>query len=72
MNKNILPQVMVLEFEPAISCSHWVDYIPRNRTRSGLIDDLRKQIIRGQIIGYRLLSVECEVIGNVPKEKDQS
>jgi hypothetical protein len=60
---NTVPQVMVLEYQPELTHSVWVDYRHRCRSFSTLIAKLRKEAKAGRFIGYRLITIEREVMG---------
>lgn len=60
-----LPSVMVLVFYPELTHSVLVDYVSRARTRVGLVKSLTKQVRDGDYVGYRLIEIQKEVIGNL-------
>ncbi len=61
-----LPKVMVLAFEPALTHSVWRDYSHRRRTLRGLHNELREGVKSGRFVGYRLIRIERDVLGNEP------
>lgn len=59
----ILPQVEVLCFEPTLTHSVWNDYIYRNRTMTGLVKRLRREVKSGRFVGYRFITIHKTVYG---------
>lgn len=55
---------MVLQYEPRLTHSIWVDLMHRARTESGLIRLLRKGVKTGQWIGWRLVTIHTEELGS--------
>jgi len=69
---NPLPHVMVLEFQPRLTHSVWVDYHYKNRTMCRLLKQLRKEVKSGRFIGYRFITIHKEVYGvDLPREKNE-
>ena len=62
-------RAMVLQFEPELGNSRWVDFVSRHRSERALIEALRAGVRRGEWSGWRLIYVCKEVIGN--KENEQ-
>jgi len=64
-------RAMVLQYEPDIGNSRWVDYVGRHRTEQSLIAALRNGVRHGDWGGWRLITVHREVIGNdtIPEGK---
>lgn len=61
--KGQIPKVMVLVYEKALTHSVWLDYWHQNRTLSGLMKALRKNVKSGVFVGYRLITVHEEKLG---------
>lgn len=60
----MLPSAQVFVYEPRLSHSIWVDYYSRARTVEGLVRNLRKSVKSGKYLGYRLIHVYVEILGN--------
>lgn len=58
-----LPRVMVLVYEPSLKCSVWQDCVHFCRSVAGIRRRMRKMIISGEIVGYRLMHVVYELVG---------
>lgn len=58
-----MPQVVVLQYEPALTHSVWVDYRHRKRSIEALLKGLRKEINDGRFVAYRLITILGESIG---------
>lgn len=67
-----LPAVMVLEYEPSLTCSVWKDYYHRSRTMNGLLKLLRSEVKAWRFVAYRLISVHRQVYGVEPNAKVSS
>ncbi len=61
--KFAIPSVQVLEFQPTLSCSVWVDYKHGFRSKKTLEKALRRGIKAGNYLGYRLFAIQTEEIG---------
>lgn len=61
-------RVMVMQFEPELGNSRWVDFVSRHRSERALIEALRAGVRRGEWIGWRLITVIREVLGH---DKDE-
>lgn len=59
-----LPQAMVLVYQPLLTHSIWQDFACRARTRDGLIKLLRAGVKRGDWVGWRLITIEAEAMGD--------
>ena len=57
-------RAMVLQFEPALGNCRWVDFASRHRSERALIEALRAGVRRGEWIGWRLITVHQQSIGN--------
>jgi hypothetical protein len=57
-------RVMVLKYKPLSYCSFWMDHEHRCRSYDRLIQQLTRRIRKQEIVGYRLITVHKEVIGN--------
>jgi len=62
-------RAMVLQFEPELGNSRWVDFVSRHRSERALIEALRAGVRRGEWSGWRLIYVRKEVIGNEENEQ---
>lgn len=59
------PSAMVLEYQPELTHSVWIDYISEDAdTKQQLIDELKEGVKDGRWVGWRLILVEREVMGN--------
>ena len=67
--EEVVPDAMVLVFQPKLTHSVWEDFECRARTRKGLIKILAAGVRCGQWVGYRLMTIERDVMGNVPGVK---
>lgn len=65
------PRAMVLVFQPELSHSVWKDFHSKARTRRGLERLLKAGVKRGEWIGWRLLYIEKEVMGNEPRGQNK-
>jgi len=57
-------QSQVLVFDPRVTQSHWEDYNHSCRTVEGLKKQLRRGVKRGDWVGWRLITIHKEVLGN--------
>lgn len=55
-----LPKVMVLEYQPELTHSVWVDLRHGCRTKSGLAKVLRNGMQAGDWTGYRLITEHAQ------------
>lgn len=58
-----LPRVMVLQFEPQLTHSVWIDFYHRKQSMGSLLRCLRSEIKAGHYAGYRLMTVHKTVYG---------
>lgn len=58
-----LPKVMILQFQPELTHSVWVDFEHRCRSMASLIRLLRFMVEKGDAIGYRLIDVREQHLG---------
>jgi hypothetical protein len=52
-----IPSVQVLEYQPELTHSVWIDYIHRRKTIKMLEKELKRGIKSGKFIGYRFLTI---------------
>ncbi len=57
-------KAMVLVYQPELTHSVWQDFISRHKTIDGLEKALRKGVRNGKWVGWRLMTITKEVIGN--------
>lgn len=57
-------RAMVLVYQPALTCSVWMDFESRHRTQASLEKCLRLGVRNGEWVAWRLITVHKEVIGN--------
>ena len=57
-------RAMVLVFQPELTHSVWQDLISRHRTIEGLERHLRKGVRKGDWVGWRIIRVEKEMLGD--------
>ena len=62
--KHTLPRAMVLVYQPELTHSVWLDYRNTSRSIQGLERKLKEGVRRGDWVGWRLVRIEKEVIGN--------
>lgn len=63
--------MMVLEYEPALTHSVWKDcYYDDAFTDEEIVADLRARVKKGEIVGWRLITIHKDVLGvDAPNEK---
>ena len=61
-------RAMVLQFEPELGNSRWVDFVSRHRSERALIEALRAGVRQGKWSGWRLIVVIQEVLGHDTEE----
>ncbi len=57
-------KAMVLVYQPELTYSVWQDFISRHTTIDGLENALRKGVRNGEWVGWRLITITKEIIGN--------
>ena len=57
-------QAQVLVYDPRVTHSHWEDYNHGCRSVDGLKRQLKRGVKRGDWVGWRLLTIYEEVLGN--------
>lgn len=60
-----LPHVMVLEYQPELTRSVWVDYYSKRRTIKALVAELRREILSGRFVGYRFVTIHSQEVGAI-------
>ena len=58
------PRAMVLAYQPELTHSVWQDLISGHRTIESLESYLRKGVRDGRWVGWRIIQVEKEVLGD--------
>lgn len=56
-------KAQVLIYRPELLHSDWVDLLDDFPDRMALETYLRKEVLEGRIVGYRLVRVKCEYVG---------
>ena len=59
------PRAMVLIYRPELTHSVWVDLISQHRTEAGLEKHLRKGVKNGDWLGWRIIQVSKQGLGDV-------
>ena len=59
------PRAMVLVYRHELTHSVWVDLISQHRTEAGLEKHLRKGVKDGDWLGWRIIYVSKQGVGNV-------
>lgn len=62
-------RAMVMQFEPELGNSRWVDFASRHRSERALIEALRAGVKRGEWSGWRLITVHEQSIGNEEQQQ---
>jgi len=57
-------RAMVLVHVPELKCNVWQDFICTAHRQSGLIKHLQVGMKQGKFLGYRVMRIEKEAIGN--------
>ena len=58
------PKAMVLVFKPELTHSVWQDFFSNHRTIRGLERALKKGVNDGVWVGWRIIDIQKEVLGN--------
>lgn len=65
--------VMVLEYEPRLTHSRWIDFYGEDHwSMEDTVAYLRQAVIDGKYVGWRILTIHKEVIGNDRPNNDSA